>query len=265
MPETINWPMQSKPRRSRLAVYLFLAVVVLVFVGGRAAVSYWVDLLWFGALGYAQRLLEDLWPRVGNLRAPLRRSPSSSFRRVPRAAPQPCRRPARHTHHLFRRAALRAAPNRSSCTPSLSLPRSRSRSSPVSPWSRSGRRWRFIGTPRTAASVTDPIFGRPLGFYLFTLPAWQLIAGWFLTLAVIICDSGRPLSHRSRRRARCSAGDSRFPLSLPWRGVSIAAGFLLFALAIREYVGRFELLFEQHTIFAGVTYTDAHVTSSACC
>ena len=45
-----------------------------------------------------------------------------------------------------------------------------------------------------------------------------------------------------------------------WRGVSIAAGFLLLTLAIREYVGRFDLLFDQHTIFSGVTYTDAHVT-----
>ena len=26
------------------------------------------------------------------------------------------------------------------------------------------------------------------------------------------------------------------------------------------YVGRFDLLFEHHTIFDGVTYTDAHVT-----
>jgi hypothetical protein len=46
---------------------------------------------------------------------------------------------------------------------------------------------------------------------------------------------------------------------MPWRGVSIAAGFLLLALAIREYVGRFGLLFGQNTIFSGVTYTDAHV------
>ena len=45
-----------------------------------------------------------------------------------------------------------------------------------------------------------------------------------------------------------------------WRGVSIAAGFLLFTLAIREYVGRFDLLFDQHPIFSGVSYTDAHVT-----
>ena len=30
----------------------------------------------------------------------------------------------------------------------------------------------------------DPIFGRPLAFYLFTLPAWQLVSGWLMTLAV---------------------------------------------------------------------------------
>src|SRR5271169_2411755 len=31
-------------------------------------------------------------------------------------------------------------------------------------------------------------------------------------------------------------------------------------LAMRVYVGRFERLFDDHTIFGGVTYTDAHVT-----
>ena len=40
--------------------------------------------------------------------------------------------------------------------------------------------------PRGATPL-DPVFGRPLSFYLFTLPAWQLIAGWLLTLAVIAC------------------------------------------------------------------------------
>mgnify|MGYP001218740639 CR=1 FL=1 len=28
---------------------------------------------------------------------------------------------------------------------------------------------------------------RPLAFYFFTLPAWQLVAGWLMTLAVIAC------------------------------------------------------------------------------
>src|SRR5262249_22036196 len=32
------------------------------------------------------------------------------------------------------------------------------------------------------------------------------------------------------------------------------------ALAVRVYLGRFDRLFDDHTIFAGITYTDAHIT-----
>src|ERR1039458_6885914 len=53
MPETIDWPMRGKRPSPRLAIYLLLAIVILMFIGGRTAVSYWVDLLWFGSLGYA--------------------------------------------------------------------------------------------------------------------------------------------------------------------------------------------------------------------
>ena len=45
----------------------------------------------------------------------------------------------------------------------------------------------FWYAPRATGGVVDPIFGRPLNFFLFALPAWQLIAGWLLTLAVIAC------------------------------------------------------------------------------
>src|SRR6202171_6540216 len=47
--------------------------------------------------------------------------------------------------------------------------------------------------------------------------------------------------------------------SRPWRGFSMAFGFLLLILAMRAYIARFERLFDEHTIFGGVTYTDAHV------
>ena len=39
--------------------------------------------------------------------------------------------------------------------------------------------------PRTTGEIVDPIFGKSLHFYLFSLPAWQLITGWLLALAVI--------------------------------------------------------------------------------
>ncbi len=35
---------------------------------------------------------------------------------------------------------------------------------------------------------------------------------------------------------------------------------MLLILAMRVYISRFDALFDEHTIFSGVTYTDAHVT-----
>src|SRR5579859_8192750 len=48
-------------------------------------------------------------------------------------------------------------------------------------------------------------------------------------------------------------------VTLPWRSFSITFGFLLLILAAYAYIGRFERLLDDHTIFGGVTYTDAHV------
>jgi uncharacterized membrane protein (UPF0182 family) len=106
--------------------------------------------------------------------------------------------------------------------------------------------------------AADPIFGRPLGFYLFTLPAWQLILGWLLTLSVIACVIALIFLLVSGG-ARALNG-SRDLSGLPWRGLSVSVGFLLLVVAGRVYVSRFEQLFDHHTIFDGVSYTDAHVT-----
>jgi uncharacterized protein len=115
-----------------------------------------------------------------------------------------------------------------------------------------------------ASGVTDPIFGRPLNFFLFTLPAWHLILNWLLMLTVIPCIlAGLFLLITGGVNAASDALAGRRILygSSPsrWRGLSIALAFLLLVVAMREYLGRFDLLFNSHTIFQGVTYTDAHV------
>jgi uncharacterized membrane protein (UPF0182 family) len=46
---------------------------------------------------------------------------------------------------------------------------------------------------------------------------------------------------------------------MPWRGFSVAFAFLLLIIAMRAFISRFERLFDDHTIFGGATYTDAHV------
>jgi uncharacterized protein len=112
--------------------------------------------------------------------------------------------------------------------------------------------------PRTNGGITDPVFGRSLHFYLFTLPAWQLITGWLLTLAVIACGIAI-FFVLITGSLRVFAGKGGASIPLPWRGFSISFAFFLLILAMRVYISRFETLFEEHTIFAGVTYTDAHV------
>jgi hypothetical protein len=110
-----------------------------------------------------------------------------------------------------------------------------------------------------AGGVIDPMFGKPLNFYLFTLPAWQLILGWLMTVAVLSCLIAVLFVFISGGTRALSRRRGAYSTPLPWRGFSIAFAFLLLVIAMRVYVSRFETLFDAHTIFSGVTYTDAHV------
>ena len=118
----------------------------------------------------------------------------------------------------------------------------------------------FWDAPRRA-TMLDPIFGRSLDFYLFTLPALpDLISGWLLTLSVIACLIAAVFvvvtgGARILTEWRSSAAQARL-----WRGLSISLAALFLMLAVRVYLGRFENLFQDGTVFAGVTYTDANVT-----
>ena len=60
--------------------------------------------------------------------------------------------------------------------------------------------------------------------------------------------------------ARALGGRLSSSVPLPWRGLSVTVGFLLAVMAWHVYISRFELLFEHHTIFDGISYTDAHIT-----
>ncbi|MGC8550615.1 MAG: UPF0182 family protein [Acidobacteriaceae bacterium] len=112
--------------------------------------------------------------------------------------------------------------------------------------------------PRATAPF-DPVFHRPLNFYLFTLPAWQLLSGWLLGLAFVaaLAAAGFLLLSSSARTA--AKGRSSLRFALPWRGLSIAFSFFLLMVAAQVYLNRFDTLLGTHTIFSGVDYTDAHV------
>ena len=92
------------------------------------------------------------------------------------------------------------------------------------------------------SSVTDPIFARPVSFYLFTLPVLESLSDWFLTISIIGLIASVLLSFTDT--------------SAQFKGVSVALGVLLLAVALQTYVGRYSMLFNENTLFTGIRYVD---------
>jgi len=257
MPTSIDRPLKHPPRRRRRFLFLLVALAI-IFFGFRTAVSYFVDLLWFRSLGYGSIFTKTLgleWSIFAVFAtltflilygtfAALKRThlPDLPSSHTIFFGGQPVRLPVEPVLRLFAFSgsiaiALATGAGMMSEWPTLAL---------------------FWYAPAAMGNVVDPIFGRPLNFFLFTLPAWHLISGWLLTLAVITCILA-VFFILITGGAGAFAGRRSY-LTIPWRGLSITFAFLLLILAVRVYLDRYDLLLDDHTVFGGVTYTDAHIT-----
>ena len=257
--DTILLPSNSNraPRRRRLLI-LIVAVLFIVLFSGRTMVSYYVDSLWFGSLGYAG----VFWKALGlqctifTVFATLTFFLLYGWFLILMRVNKPDLRDVgtivigMRTINLPVEGAMRTGGLLLSLLIALGTGVSM-----MSEWSRFALYW--YQTP-SAGSTADPILGQPLSFYLFTLPVWQFVSGWLLMLAIMACAAAVVfvvVSGGNRLSARGFDWDS----PLPWRTFSIAVAFLLLVVAARVYIGRFEQLLTDHTVFGGVTYTDAHV------
>jgi uncharacterized protein len=253
MPELIDGRGRSPRRR------ILIPVIILAFIlfGSRTALSYYIERLWFESLGYGEVFLKTLslqWTVFAAFSAAtflilygwflaLRRAyePDLQSGSIIHIGGQPVKLPVERILRLIVKVialiiAILTGASMSAEWPTFAL---------------------YWYAPQSAAAG-DPIFGKSLHFYLFTLPVWQFITGWLLTLAVIACAVAFffILITGSTR----VFGGGRGSTPLPWRGFSIAFAFMLLFVAMRVYISRFEALFEEHTIFSGVNYTDAHIT-----
>jgi uncharacterized protein len=258
--ESIDWPQKSLPARPhRRTLLILVALVAVIVLGSRTVVSYWVDLLWFQSLGYGEifwktRILEwTIFLAFTGITFVILFGASSALKRLHAAD-----LPKDHTIFIAGNAvSLPVASTLRLIAIGLSILIAIATGAAMeAQWPTLALFWY---APRATGGVTDPVFGMPLNFYLFALPAWQLLAGWLVTIAVFTCILAIVFLVISGS-SRALGGRFSTSVLLPWRGLSFTLGFLLLVLALREYLGRFELLFERHTIFDGITYTDAHVT-----
>jgi uncharacterized membrane protein (UPF0182 family) len=257
-PESIDWPMPPPPRRRRRFIIILVVLAAILF-GGKTALSYYIDVLWFGSLGYGEVFWKTLtlqWGIFAAFTVATFIILYGTFLALKRAHLPDL--PSGHT--IF----IGGQPLKLPVEPVLRLVAlgislviaAGTGASIMSDWATLALYW---NASPIAGGVVDPIFGRPLNFFLFTLPAWQLFSGWLLTLAVITCALA-VFFILITGGSRALAGRLSRSVILPWRGLSIAFAFLLPIIAIRVYISRFELLLDDHTVFGGVTYTDAHVT-----
>src|SRR6202140_2748617 len=242
MTESIYLRQRQRPRR-RVFLLIF-AVLAVIFFSSRTILSYYVDALWFGSLGYAEVFRKTIslqWLVFAVFFAGTFLILSGWFLGLWRAYPpqllgggpifvggRPLRLPV---ERMLRPIGLVVTLGIAFVTGTNMMLE----------WSTFALYWY---APR-ANGIVDPIFGRPLNFYLFTLPAWQFIAGWMLTLAVIACVIAIFFIFISSSIPALGRRGGR-DLPLPWRGFSIAFAFLLLSLAMPVTIGRFVRRFDDH-------------------
>jgi uncharacterized membrane protein (UPF0182 family) len=253
---TIDWPAPRRPRRrGRL---LLLGVVAALALGGGTLLSYYVDALWFSSLGFGG----VFWKTLNIEAAVFAAFAAATFAVLyggflvlePATlgdltggplliGGQPIKLPVGPALRLIALGISAVV----AVVTGLGM---------MADWPTLALFW-YRGSG--AATAADPIFNRPLGFYLFVLPAWQLIAGWLMTLAVIVCGVAvffAVVAGGSKLLSRARASVASPTL----RGVSATFACVLLMLAVQTYLGRYDSIYTDHTIFAGVTYTDAYVS-----
>ncbi len=103
-----------------------------------------------------------------------------------------------------------------------------------------------------ATAVTDPIFGRDIGFFLFQLPFLRLVQGLFngLVIAAIIVVLARYLVGAAR---------GGLVFSTPVRlHLAVLGGLFLLSVAFGYQLDKYELVYSTRGVATGVSFTDQH-------
>jgi len=254
-------PHEASPMKFRRTLFGIVLIVLFIVFSARTAISYYVDSLWFSSLGYSEvfwRTLEFKWTAFAvpfvltflilyGWFAALRHGSREELRSAGTIVL------GNRTFELPVDLVLRVGSLLASAFIALLAG-----ASFMAEWTRFAL-YRFA--PSITGGAGDPIFGKNLDFYFFTLPALQFVFGWLLMIAIAGCAIAGLfilLTSGSQLFTTHSYGTSPIPL----RGLSASFAFLLIVVAMRTWLGRFDRILEDHTVFSGVTYTDAHLILS---
>jgi uncharacterized membrane protein (UPF0182 family) len=246
---------ESRPGSPRPVITLVVILILLLFAA-RSVASYAVEVQWWSELGQFQTWLSMLYYSL----APLAVATLFAFAAlwITHARALKFAGTGLSEHRLYARVSTLA----------LLLLGYLIAASTVDTWTVV----RFAGGRHLAASATawhDAVFQQPLSFYLFDLPFYVLLRSYVLAL-VIFCILLYWVAARAwqlrykfpelRQPQEFDASFFRLEGGLESRFLRGAAVILLLALAVRFYLGRYEMVYNDHGSFlVGIDYVDQHV------
>ena len=115
---------------------------------------------------------------------------------------------------------------------------------------------------RVSTNLSDPILGREVSFYLFTLPFYDMLYKLFVLLslvglaaafsAIFVRIEKQEIEFKYPQIEETSGSNS-------FRAMFISGAVLIFFLAIGKYLARFHLMFSQWGAVTGPGWTDVHI------
>ncbi len=121
------------------------------------------------------------------------------------------------------------------------------------------RQWlTIISWPNgTEVGTIDPIYKLDLGFYLFSLPAWEALQSWAFNLTIMIL-SAVAITYVTE----LGLAKQRLTVSLPLlaqQHLIGIGGVVLIELAWGRWLERYELLYSSRGVVFGASFTDVNV------
>jgi uncharacterized membrane protein (UPF0182 family) len=114
--------------------------------------------------------------------------------------------------------------------------------------------WRFRGP--VSFGVADPLFGRDVGFYVFTLPFQKFVQGWLFS-ALVGVTVVTTVAHYLAGGIRLQAPGEKV-LPQVKAHLSVLFGLIFVVKAWGYFLGRFDLLTSPRGVVTGASYTDVH-------
>ncbi len=108
----------------------------------------------------------------------------------------------------------------------------------------------------TPFGVNDPVFGKDAGFYVFKLPVYLFLKGWYLTSMFIII-AGVLFSYATDKAIAMKGGK---PVLHPRASIHLAVltGFYLLGVAWSYLLKQYQVMFSTKGVAFGASYTDIH-------